>query len=105
MPIRVADTTRCVRRDGPRSRGSLRSPIFRCRCVPLARIVVVLHAIVSSGTGITAKRVPCATDPRRTTGAIERLRLGAGKSAEMIHERIFFRDVAPGTIRTRVSSA
>ncbi|AOK07708.1 hypothetical protein WK25_24900 [Burkholderia latens] len=58
--------------------------------MPLARIVVVLHAIVSSGTGIIAKRVPCATDPRRTTGAIERLRLGAGKSAEMIHERIFF---------------
>ena len=42
MPVRAADTTQRVRHDGPLSRGSIRSPIFRCRYVPLPRFVVAI---------------------------------------------------------------
>jgi len=46
-----------VRRDGPLSRGSSRSPICRCRCVPLPRIFVAIsrgcderHGALTQGT-------------------------------------------------------
>ncbi len=42
MPVRAADTTQRVRHDGPLSRGSIRSPILRCRYVPLPRFVVAI---------------------------------------------------------------